>query len=520
MHTPDMNEARRHQWKRRTSWFGGPAPNPTRGSDKERWVPLFKAQVFFSCVSFSIIVPSIANYLARMGAPPFVLGVAVASYSLGEMVGSAVFGRQMTRVMRTDPDVGPRSILLRTICFGVVGSTLYVVADVLGQGTDAQRAAAPWVVVLGRFLGGIWTGGKMVVEQTYVGVAALEERVTPLTSDIGVYAVLGFVAGPSFGAIFAPVNFSVGGYVRVDEFTAPGYFMVALTLIMYGTCRTFFDPSAGYARPLRRLDESSAEELRESIESPASAGLRSPAPARSAGGKSREALATPSRAGLVTCLVAFFAHFYSFAIQETITTPFATARYGWDQRRVDELFAAVSVLSLVTSVAVAKMANFCSDFDLLVLSLVLGLAGSLLLLDRPLVPYDLGEARFLAGFALITVAFPFGRNVALAIFSKVLGPAEQGEWMGLMFVVGALPRCLGPSWALYALDLACSVFPDPKPCPLGGRTCLEFIISAAVFAATLGAVLRHRGSLKPYDEARGGLSNGGSRETDRLRINS
>ena len=40
----------------------------------------------------------------------------------------------------------------------------------------------------------------MVVEQTYVGVAAREDRVTPLTSEIGVYAVLGFVAGPSVGA--------------------------------------------------------------------------------------------------------------------------------------------------------------------------------------------------------------------------------------------------------------------------------------------------------------------------------
>ena len=40
------------------------------------------------------------------------------------------------------------------------------------------------------------------------------------------------------------------------------------------------------------------------------------------------------------------------------------------------------------------------------------------MLDPPLWPAQLGEARFLAGFALITVAFPFGRNVALATFSR------------------------------------------------------------------------------------------------------
>ena len=42
----------------------------------EKFVLLFKVQVFFSCVSFSIIVPSIAPYLARLGAEPYVLGVA------------------------------------------------------------------------------------------------------------------------------------------------------------------------------------------------------------------------------------------------------------------------------------------------------------------------------------------------------------------------------------------------------------------------------------------------------------
>lgn len=41
----------------------------------ESWVLLFKIQVFLACVSFSIIVPSLAPYLARMGAPEYVLGV-------------------------------------------------------------------------------------------------------------------------------------------------------------------------------------------------------------------------------------------------------------------------------------------------------------------------------------------------------------------------------------------------------------------------------------------------------------
>ena len=82
----------------------------------------------------------------------------------------------------------------------------------------------------------------MVVEQTYVGVAAREDRVTPLTSEIGVYAVLGFVAGPSVGALFAPLDMKYGR-LRIDEFTAPGYFVGLLCVAMMAACYATFDPS-------------------------------------------------------------------------------------------------------------------------------------------------------------------------------------------------------------------------------------------------------------------------------------
>ena len=88
-------------------------------------------------------------------AEPYVLGIAVAVYSLGEMVrvlraaraelllqvGSAVFGKAMTRALRRDPTVGPRTCLLWTMVFGVLGSALYVAADALGR-AEATRAAA------------------------------------------------------------------------------------------------------------------------------------------------------------------------------------------------------------------------------------------------------------------------------------------------------------------------------------------------------------------------------------------
>ncbi|KAJ8601540.1 hypothetical protein CTAYLR_005205 [Chrysophaeum taylorii] len=461
-------------------------PPTVRRRGRESWVPLFKIQVFLACVSFSIIVPSIAPYLARMGAPEYILGVAVAVYSLGEMIGSTYFGRWMTVAMREDPDSGPRRALLAAIAVGFLGSTAYVLADALRGGAIAPSpyGFGPALVVVARLTTGIWTGGKMTIEQTYIGEAAAPERTTEITSEVGVFAVLGFVVGPTIGALFSPVDFGSRVW-RVDQYTAPGYFIAIACALMSGATGLAFDPKAGYANPVVLRRQNSSRDL--------------DAYGATEHGKLEEEEEEPDKVGLWTLLACFFAHFYSFAIQETITTPFVAARFGWSQRQIDYLFAGVGLLSLLTSFVVALLAKVCSDVALLVLSLVFGLVGSLALIDQPLGP-PLDVVRFLLGFGLITIAFPFGRNVALAMYSKVLGPTPQGSWIGLMFVVGAIPRCLGPSWSLYCLRLACTLFPRPAPCPAGGRTCLEFFISAAFFAACMILVFRVKTALLPFED--------------------
>ena len=138
------------------------------------------------------------------------------------------------------------------------------------------------------------------------------------------------------------------GRLRVDEFTAPGYFVGLLCVAMMVACYVTFNPSDGYAKPFQghKLER----RLSHSLASPSiGASPRT--------GPMRRTQRRPDAVGLAVCLGAFFAHFYSFAIQETITTPFVTARYGWSQRRVDTLFAGVSVLSLATSLLVAELSN-------------------------------------------------------------------------------------------------------------------------------------------------------------------
>ena len=105
------------------------------------------------------------------------------------------------------------------------------------------------------------------------------------------------------------------------------------------------------------------------------------------------------------------------------------------------LFVGVGVLSLFTSTAQTLLSRYCSDRLILINSILLGLVGSLILCDNPLVAGNfLPIWRFLLGFGLITVAFPLGRTVTLSIYSGLLGDIDQGYYMGLMLAVGAVPR--------------------------------------------------------------------------------
>jgi MFS family permease len=72
--------------------------------------------------------------------------------------------------------------LLLTIAFGILGSFLYVLGDIIQN---------PYVIFAGRLLQGVWTGGKQVIEQTYLSENVAADRLTELTAELGTFAVLG-----------------------------------------------------------------------------------------------------------------------------------------------------------------------------------------------------------------------------------------------------------------------------------------------------------------------------------------
>jgi len=238
------------------------AADTTKPMKKPAYLALFYYNVFFACISFSLILPTLAPFLTKLDAPPSYLPLAISFYSIGEMFGSLGFGGmynalQSNEFLKTSAFGGrrraPKVTMLVCISFGVVGSALYALA-----GFDPDQPK-PHYILIGRAMQGIWTGGQQAVEQTYLGFASPPKQRTELTSRLGTFAVLGFILGPSVGAFFSHF---FGGSDGDDEndsismFTAPSYFILAVCISMFVATTLMWTPQVVSGKEMERRNRS------------------------------------------------------------------------------------------------------------------------------------------------------------------------------------------------------------------------------------------------------------------------
>jgi hypothetical protein len=325
---------------------------------------------------------------------------------------------------------------------------------------------------MGRLLQGVGSGGQQAVEQSYLAVAAPPEQRTELTGKLSTFASLGFIFGPALGASVSQTPRVKLGLVRFTTFTKQGWLVAALNVVMILNTLAFTEVKAARTR----------------ASEPGSSGRDRPGKADSScGAAADERSGGGAQHGVWACIFIFFVHFNGFAVQETITTPLVKDWFGWDEVAANLLFTAAGLVNLLCAVVMSYLSGtrvnsdgtqsqLVDDRTLLVGSLVLALVGWFLM-----VPPDewgaaglprMGLVQFSAAFGLVTVAFPFGRGVCLAMVGKLLGDQPQGHWMGIMFSLGAIARIAGPFWAVtgYLLFGSFSVF---------GSTALLFGVSLA-----------------------------------------
>ncbi|XP_032002905.1 major facilitator superfamily domain-containing protein 8 isoform X2 [Hylobates moloch] len=159
---------------------------------KSRWrsIRILYLTMFLSSVGFSIVILSIWPYLQKIDptADTSFLGWVIASYSLGQMVASPIFGLWSNYRPRKEP-------LIVSILISVAANCLYAYLHI-------PASHNKYYMLVARGLLGIGAGNVAVVRSYTAGATSLQERTSSM-ANISMCQALGFILGPVFQTCFA-----------------------------------------------------------------------------------------------------------------------------------------------------------------------------------------------------------------------------------------------------------------------------------------------------------------------------
>uniref|UniRef100_A0A2K6UUP6 Major facilitator superfamily domain containing 8 n=1 Tax=Saimiri boliviensis boliviensis TaxID=39432 RepID=A0A2K6UUP6_SAIBB len=139
--------------------------------------------MFLSSVGFSIVIMSIWPYLQKIDqtADASFLGWVIASYSLGQMVASPIFGFWSNYRPRKEP-------LIVSIFISVAANCLYAYVHI-------PASHNKYYMLIARGLVGFGAGNAAVIRSYTAGATSLQERTNSM-ANISTCQALGFILGP------------------------------------------------------------------------------------------------------------------------------------------------------------------------------------------------------------------------------------------------------------------------------------------------------------------------------------
>jgi MFS family permease len=142
---------------------------------------VFFALAALDSAGYSIIAPVVPEIGDATGAGPGVMGVLVASFAVGQMVGYPLAGRVLQRSQAV-------AVLLASLALVVVGDLGFIFGESLGVYFPAR-------LLQGIGAGGLWIGTAFAIIERYPG-----EEYKRLTGILAAYGI-GAIAGPAMGGV-------------------------------------------------------------------------------------------------------------------------------------------------------------------------------------------------------------------------------------------------------------------------------------------------------------------------------
>lgn len=410
---------------------------------------------FLSAAGFSLLLPSMWQYYESMGGTTAKLGVLVGAFSVGQLFGAPFWGFYSTKR-------GYAETFYLTILTRMAGNVMYAYVCIMPLSTDNLYYA----LIGSRILVGFGAGSMAVCSAYVSGATTLMERLKWMGFAAGTGG-LGFIFGPLVGSAFGGMPDYEWPFLRLNFMTAPPLFASFLCIVnmLIIFCRfqetIISDPKPKEKKKKKRAQQGVAIRQTGSVQYE-----REDRPLideEAANTKPKIDVAKTRDYIAVTAILAvYFFQYCLFSVFETIGLPLMEDEYGWTAKHADVISGIVSGVfgfqSVVMFLCTQLVAKRIGHRPTLMIGLFLAFMSQLLSIpwagkapDNKICKYtwcteghELPLPQYIFSLFIVYIGFPLANVMLFTIYSKILGPAPQGTWMGLINACGSLARTVGP----------------------------------------------------------------------------
>ncbi|MCU0759579.1 MAG: MFS transporter [Steroidobacteraceae bacterium] len=374
----------------------GSAPAPTPARERRRALLAVSLVNFAGMAGFGTLFPILPQYGLSIGASATQVGLALAAFSVGQLLAGARIGALSDRH-------GRRPVLLWSLVLTALFSALTAFCD------------TPASLIVVRLLAGLASGSFGVTFAVAADVTTPQQRATAM-AQVGAGLSLGFILGPAVGGLIAGATAEPADFARVC-------WASALLAILAFAATLALLPETSPSRPAHA----------------APGAVQGGGAPRDGGGRlGTRRLLGDARVARLTAVGLLAAA--AVATMEASFPLFASSAFAAGPRTIGFVFGAMGILSTVLQLAgTGPATRRFGNERVLLAGLVLQCSG------LGLLGIAASFALAIAGMLLIAIGFAF-LNPAISSLASLAGPAAaQGEVLGLQQSAGALGRIAGPA---------------------------------------------------------------------------
>jgi DHA1 family tetracycline resistance protein-like MFS transporter len=344
--------------------------------------------IMMSAVGFGIVLPVFFFTALNLGGGPEIAAMIVATYSVGQMISTPIWGRLSDRY-------GRKPVLV----ISLVGAMLSYLG--LALATDL------WALSAARLLGGLMAG-NFSTAMAYVSDVTSEENRAKGMGIVGAAFSLGFIGGPIIGGLLG------GADAESASLYWPGIAAAAMAAVTLLASILF-------------LKESLTPEQRQ---------LAADQPAQSIWTATRRVFERPVIFRMILVGLAFV---FVTGMFETIFPLWANQKLTWGPLEVGQLFGYLGLtVAVVQGGLIGPLTRWFGEGPLVPTATVLYAVGLVIMAAAPTAGW------VIFGITFTAVASSLFNPVMSSLVSRQAGPAERGMVLGVFQSATWLGRSLGP----------------------------------------------------------------------------